>query len=148
MAKPGKGKTHTVSIIIQWHEGDEDITDSTPSDSEFRVKSLSRNFDGEAQGAGQHSPQDVPAQHSKNRLLPSDRIVLDALRARVPNGEKVTTFVRTRELETECGISRRQIQICLKRLSEKGYIKRLFDDINPGSTDGYRYQVSTAALRG
>jgi hypothetical protein len=148
MAKPGKGKTHTVSIVIQWHEEGADITDSPPDDSEFRVKSLSQSLDeGAAYDERQHSTQDIAAQRSSKRLLPSDRVVLDALRARIPQGEKVTRLVRTRELETECGISRRQVQICLKRLSEKGFIKRLLVDSAPGNTDGYRYQLSPNTLR-
>jgi hypothetical protein len=149
MAKSSKGKAHTVSIIIQWHEEDADMTDSTPSDSESKVRALSQSLsEGAAYEEGQHSTQDIAAQRSSKRLLPTDRVVLDALRARISDGEKVTTLVRTRELETECGISRRQVQICLKRLSEKGFIKRLLVDRSPGSTDGYRYQLSTDVPRG
>jgi hypothetical protein len=149
MAKHGKGKTHTVSIIIQWHEEDAEATNNAPSDSNFESASLSQRLNEEtAHDERQNSTQDVSVQRSSNRLLPSDRVVLDALRARIPRGGQVTTLVRIRELEAECGISRRQVQICLKRLSEKGFIKRLLEDASPGSTDGYQYQILNEVLRG
>jgi hypothetical protein len=149
MAKHGKGKTHTVSIIIQWREEDAEVMDNAPSNSKFEAASLSQRLDDEtAHYKGQHSTQDVGGQSSSNRLLPSDRVVLDALRARIPRGGQVTTLVRIRDLEVDCGISRRQVQICLKRLSEKGFIKRLLEDASPGSIDGYQYQLLNDVLRG
>jgi DNA-binding MarR family transcriptional regulator len=107
MAKRGKGKIRTVSIIIQWCEED----------------------------------AETKAQSPRKRLLPSDRVILDALRARLPKGEQVTKPVRTRELIDVCEISRRQVQICLRRLEEKGLIKRILDGTYIGQQSGYRYQI-------
>jgi len=84
---------------------------------------------------------ETKAQPSRKRLLPSDRVMLDALRTRLPKGEQVTLPVRTRELIDACEISRRQVQICLRRLQEKGLIKRILDGARVGQQGGYRYQI-------
>ncbi len=147
MAKAGKRKVHTISITIQWCE-EEAMADVALSGAEISTavqrEQSAKNETNDSKAPPSHN--DVSAQLSK-RLLPSDRVVLNALRARVPQGEQVTTLVRTRELEVECEISRRQVQICLKRLSEKRIIKRLLEDTCPGSADGYRYQLANNVLR-
>jgi len=147
MAKASKRKVHTISITIQLCE-DEAMADVALSGAEIStVVQRARSAENETNDSeALHSHNDVSAQITK-RLLPSDRVVLNALRARVPQGEQVTMLVRTRELVVECEISRRQVQICLKRLSEKGIIKRLLEDTSPGSSDGYRYQLAKDVLR-
>ncbi len=75
------------------------------------------------------------------RLRPTDKLVLDALRARVPEGVAETTPVTVRELMGECLISRRQVGICLRRLNEKGMINRVGDDALSGRAEGYRYRI-------
>lgn len=142
MAKPGKLKMHTVSITIQWREADTEIAYSNPGSSNPNATSLGQRLkEGAAYDNEQCGMQNEGARPTYKRLLPSDRIVLNALRSRLSRGEQVTTLVRTRELMVECDISRRQVQICLKRLSERGLIKRLVDAENVGSNVGYRYQI-------
>lgn len=79
--------------------------------------------------------------HATNRLRPTDKLVLDALRARVPEGSAETAPVTVRELMGECLISRRQVGICLRRLNEKGMINRVGDDALSGRAEGYRYLI-------
>jgi hypothetical protein len=150
MSKVGRGKVHTVSITIQWREEEAELAEGTFSSSNFDKSARSQQLvEGTTNGhAKQSHTRHASATRSSERLLPSDRIVLNALRARLPQGEKVTTLVRTRELQAECEISRRQVQICVKRLSEKGLIKRVIEAMNLGSTDGYRYHLSEDVLRG
>jgi hypothetical protein len=150
MAKPSKGKIRTVSIIIKWHEEETETAASNPTSANSGATSLRPRIKEETtQGHGaQINTQTQSVQQPRKRLLPSDRVVLDTLRARLPRGEQVTTLVRTRELMAACEISRRQVQICLRRLSEKGFIKRLLEDADPGNTDGYRYYLSKDALSG
>jgi hypothetical protein len=76
-----------------------------------------------------------------DRLRPTDKLVLDALRARIPQGETETPPVRVRELMGECFISRRQVGICLRRLNEKGMIRRVGEDTLSGRVEGYRYRI-------
>lgn len=76
-----------------------------------------------------------------DRLRPTDKLVLDALRARVPEGAAETAPVTVRELMGECFISRRQVGICLRRLNEKGMINRVGDDALSGRAEGYRYRI-------
>jgi predicted HTH transcriptional regulator len=76
-----------------------------------------------------------------DRLLPTDKLVLDALRARVPEGAAETAPVTIRELMRECFISRRQVGICLRRLNEKGMINRIGDDALSGRVEGYCYRI-------
>jgi hypothetical protein len=127
MTKTGKGRVRTVTISIQWHE------------DEIEAQNVSCNvvpvFTGNAPTFHRSKT------HSGNRLLPTDRLVLNALLSRVPQGEKMTIPVRVQELMTECLISRRQVQICLKRLSSKGLIKRLLDEMEVGGHKGYRYRI-------
>lgn len=92
-------------------------------------------------------PKQVRTSRSGSHLRPTDRLVLNALRARVPHGEQVTQRVRIQELIEECAISRRQAQICIKRLTERGLIKRLLDGITVGNREGYSYKISQDALK-
>lgn len=151
MAKVGKRKIHTVSVTIRWCE-EEVIAEVdhgehgspalvTAAQSQHHTKGTANN------GKAAHNIARMSALPPIKRLLPSDRVVLNALRARVPQGEQVTTQVRTRELESECEISRRQVQICVRRLRERGLIKRLIDDSDVGGNGGFRYHLSKDALR-
>ena len=67
--------------------------------------------------------------------------MFNALLQRVPRGKSMTLPVRVKELMIECEISRRQVQICLRRLAEMGLIRRLTDDIGLGSQKGFRYEI-------
>lgn len=83
----------------------------------------------------------VKVSQLSNRLRPSDKLVLIALRAKVPEGTLITPPVRVRDLMEECSISRKQVQICLKRLGEKRMISRITKGVIVGSQEGYRYRV-------
>jgi hypothetical protein len=147
MDKAGKFKVHTVCVTIQWCE-----EELMPEGGRGRV-ALTILAEGQRYTAGvvDEAPgnmSEAGARLSGKRLLPSDRVVLNALRQRVPRGKQVTTLVRTRELEAECELSRRQVQICVKRLSEKGFIKRLSKSMDSGNTEGCRYHLSKDVLCG
>jgi hypothetical protein len=142
MTKTGKGRVRTVTISIQWHE------------DEVEAQNISCNVAPDTSVQGHRPRNEITPiftssartfrrskTHSGNRLLPTDRLVLNALLSRVPQGEQMTIPVRVQELMTECVISRRQVQICLKRLSYKGLIKRLLDEMEVGGHKGYRYQI-------
>lgn len=92
-------------------------------------------------------PDQVRPPPSSKHLRPTDRLVLNALRARVPEGGQVTQSVRLQELIEECAISRRQVQICLKRLTESGLIERLLEGVSLGSSNGYSYKISQDILK-
>lgn len=144
MAKVGKRKVHTVSVTIQWYE-EEPVAQGAHSSAALAIVVQSQPCIAGADSDDKTlHPQ--PAQLVGKRLLPTDRLVLNALRSRVPLGKQITTQVRIRELEVECEISRRQVQICVKRLSEKGIIKRLIKNTELGGTSGYRYHLSNDAL--
>jgi hypothetical protein len=148
MRKVSRGKVHTVSITVQWREDEAELAEGTSSSLSFDKTAQSQQLTEEA-GRGDANRDRIhhaSETHSSKRLLPSDRVVLNALRARVPKGTQVTTLVRTRELQTECEISPRQVQICLRRLNEKGLVKRLLVGVTGGSQDGYHYQLSQDAL--
>lgn len=142
MANPSKGKMHTVTIFIQWREVDEWETQITlcsrapnySTQSQPNIKIID-NREDKARVTSTSSPR------SDKHLLPTDRLVLNALSARIPQGEQATLPMRVSELMGECEISRRQVQICLKRLGEKGFIKRLVIGEAAGSHEGYRYQI-------
>jgi hypothetical protein len=148
MDKVSTGKMHTLSITIQWREGETELAEGTSNDSNFDKTTQSQRFIAglDYGDAKRNSIYHAGATRSSKRLLPSDRVVLNALRARVPKGAQVTTLVRMRELQAECEISRRQVQICLKRLNEKGLIKRLHEEVTGGSQEGYHYQLSKDVL--
>lgn len=146
MDKVSKHKIHSVSVTIRWCE-EAVATDGEHCSLELNI--AARNSQDATEAVGRKLPHGVTetgARSRGKRLLPSDRIVLDALRQRIPKGEQVTTMVRTRDLEAECELSRRQVQICVKRLKERGLIKRLIEGTDSGSTGGYRYQLSKDVL--
>lgn len=151
MAKDGKHKIHTVSVTIRWCE-EEVIAEAGHGEhggpALVTAAQIKQHVEGTANnGEAAHNTARMSALPSIKRLLPSDRVVLNALRARVPWGEQITTQVRTRELEAECEISRRQVQICVRRLRERGLIKRLIDDSDIGGAGGFRYHLSKDVLR-
>lgn len=149
MDRVGKRKIHIVSVTIQWCEEDatsevkQDTVTHAPTAESQRSQKRSRVYDEKLR-----DPLDASARPHGKRLLSSDRVVLNALRQRVPRGKQVTTPVRTRELEVECELSRRQVQICIKRLSEKRFIKRLSNNADLGNTEGCRFHLSKDVLRG
>jgi hypothetical protein len=146
MTKSDKSKIHTVSIIIQWHEEDAEQAARNTCTSNGEATSVFKQLKaGVPHNDKQEDIQDRGTQRSSKRLLPSDRVVLDALRARVPRKKQVTIPVRTRELMATCGISRRQVQICLKRLTEQGLITRILDNV--GRQDGYQYLLSQSVFQ-
>ncbi len=101
---------------------------------------------------GESAPARVDVRHirsckagtapSRDRMLPSDRLVLNALLARVPQGKKVTRPVRLLEPMEECEISRSQARISLKRLNERGLVSRLLSGSCLGNQEGYSYKIS------
>lgn len=132
-----------MSILIQWCEvddgqADDSLTCNTQSivahDQQQTIVKIGSN---ERHGQTKREY----AQRADSRLLPTDKLVLGALRDRLPLGETVTPPIRLRELMEECSISRRQVQICLRRLGEKGMIGRLTEGVPLGNRDGYRYSV-------
>jgi hypothetical protein len=145
MVRASKGKIHTVSIIIQWREEDAALADSDSENLRFKESSLCQRVKKVARYTDKKSDShNKGAVRSGKRLLPSDRVVLNALCAYVPSGKHVTTPVRMRELVATCEISRRQVQICLRRLAEMKIIRRLTKGTSSGNQEGYRYQVSQA----
>lgn len=147
MAKLDKSKIRTISIIIHWCEADTEIGGYIPICSHMEAalrEPQAKNIP--AQDRRKHNTLDKRMRSPRKRMLPSDRVVLEALRARLPSGEQVTTPVRTREIMEVCEISRRQVQICLRRLIEKGYIKRLLQEDNLGNHTGHQYKLMRHAL--
>lgn len=139
----------TVSITIQWYEANDGRIREDAYIFKTGVKAKDKWHTGDKPRRGEfpdRSPQ-VRARRATPRLLPTDRIVLDALRAHVPRNKKTTPAVSIRELVEECRISRRQTQICLRRLEEMKIIKRLTEGSSLGTQEGYRYQVSQAMFR-
>ena len=142
MAKAGRNRVCRVSITIQWVEEygaelENAVSNLQPNLTQAQQQKASKVRTAERAARTQRMP--VPS--TASRLLPTDRIIIDALRRRVPEGDSATTPVSIKELMTECIISRRQVQICLRRLSEKKAIRRLIDEVSLGSPKGYRYQV-------
>ncbi len=143
MARSNKGKIHTVSIIIQWREESVELANDESNKLQLKEASLRRRVKKRVRYSGKKNGlHNKIAKRPNKRLLPSDRVVLNALRAYVPLGKHVTTPVRTRELTSVCEISRRQVQICLRRLAEKKIIKRLAEGSSFSNQEGYRYQIS------
>lgn len=141
MTKFRKGTLHSVSIFIYLRDEEHDRIEGTVPGT-----SHSPLFDKQSSQASarpnRRESSYKPKVGLKRLLLPTDRIVLNALHARIPWGEHTTELVCVRELAVECEISRRQVQICIKRLTEKRLIKRLVDEKNIGSNNGYRYWIS------
>lgn len=144
MSKVGKGKVYTITILIQWQDDDvadiEDIARGVQSNTTSRNKG-DRNY-ATPQGLKGKSAFHVSERHPQERLRPTDKLVLSALRASVSEGTQVTVPISVRELMVECQISRRQVQICLKRLIEKSLIERLVNAGDWGSHEGCRYQIA------
>lgn len=131
----------SITVIIRWREGEqEQATEITLYDAGSRVGPPSQ-MSRELLHKNRKSLPATAVEKQRKQLLPTDRVILDALRRRVPQGEQITTPVRNNELAEECEISRRQVQICLKRLAEKQLIRRLIDKINIGSHNGYSYRL-------
>jgi hypothetical protein len=137
---PDKSKVFTISIFIQWNDAPDRAATNRPH-SNRKVQGqhclVSRTS---ARKESCQTRKAEPSQHN-DRLLPTDKLVLNALQARVPQDEVLTPPVRLRELMKECSISRRQAQICLKRLGEKGMVSRITKGITVGSQEGYRYRI-------
>lgn len=146
MSRLDKGKLRTVFITIQWLEEDTEVADNKLINVRVpAATSESQHKKRLAQGDYNNGTLDKKTEPRK-RLLPSDRIVLQALRARLLYGGHVTAPVRAREIMDSCEISRRQVQICLRRLAEKGYIKRLIHKSDLGSNAGHQYRLTRQAL--
>jgi hypothetical protein len=146
MAKSGKGKVHIVSISIRWREEEAEQADGSMGTPHLEATAPSqRSEEVAAHDDKKDDSQGGGGQRSNKRLLPSDRIILDALRAYIPIGKQATTPVRLRELMATSELSRRQVQICLKRLADKGLIMRLLDGV--GNQEGYRFLLSPDVLR-
>jgi len=146
MPRLDKGKLRTVFITIQWLEGDTEVADNKLLNARVPAAvSEPHHKKRLAQGDNKDGTLDKKTEPNK-RLLPSDRIVLQALRARLPCGGHVTAPVRAREIMDSCEISRRQVQICLRRLAEKGYIKRLIHKSDLGSNAGHQCRLTRQAL--
>jgi hypothetical protein len=143
-----KGNVCRVSIDIQWDGDDENyksraiygkgLTKTDPPDH----RSTSTRID---RSSISNSTED--ARPLAVRLHPTDRLVLNALHARLPKGKRITSPVRLRELMGECGISRSQARICLRRLAEKEIVKRVTEGVALGSHVGYRYELFRYVLR-
>ena len=132
----------SITVIIRWREGEqEQATEITLHDGGPRTPPLGQMSRELLQG-NEKDLSAAPVEKSRKQLLPTDRVILDALRRRVLRGTQTTIPVRNGELAAECEISRRQVQICLKRLTDRRLIKRLIDESGVGAHAGYRYLMS------
>lgn len=147
--KDNRNRVCTVSITIQWCEANNgQVTDAIRNIKSAVIAKTKQNIGVKLQSDEYFNrSRRVITPRSISRLLPTDRIVLDALRARVPRNKRTTPAVSIRELVAECMISRRQVQICLRRLEEIKIIRRLIEGSSLGNQEGYRYQVSQAMFR-
>jgi hypothetical protein len=137
----GVSAESTISIRVQLH-GVKETFRSGPKSRQGAADGLLSVPSSNKKKERSHTQRGASVR-STNRLLPTDKLVLDSLRGRVPYGENETPPVRARELMGECSISRRQVGICLRRLNEKGMIIRVSEDSAPGRGDGYRYRILT-----
>lgn len=136
-----------ISIIIDWQDSADGKENILFISRQSETRQSKRKVVIAAHGDKTHSrSRRVSHSRSPNRLLPTDRLVLNALRARVQQGTQVTKPVRLQELMEECEISRSQVRICLKRLTEKGLVNRLDDGVRLGSQEGYSYKLSQEVL--
>lgn len=136
-----------LSVVIQLHDQaggkEQHITISRyPTKGQHRHKDDKVPQDNYAS----NSSRRLSASQSGGRLLPTDRLVLNALRARISEGEQATKPVRLQELMDECGISRSQARICLKRLTEKGLVNRVNGEARVDNQEGYSYKLSKDVL--
>lgn len=136
-----------LSVVIQLHDraGGKEQS-ATISKDDANPQSRHEDHTVTHDDADGTSSRQSRAAQRRVRLLPTDRLVLNALRARVPEGEQLTKPVRLQELMEECAISRRQAQICLKRLTEMELINRLSDGMSLGNKDGYPYKILQGLL--
>jgi DNA-binding MarR family transcriptional regulator len=146
MTKVSTGKVYTITILIQWQDGDDAGRQNIARGAKSNRASRKQRGANYASHHVSDSRRDfhIPEQSSKGRLRPTDRLVLGALRANVSEGTLVTVPISVRELVAECQISRRQVQICLKRLIEKELIERLINAEDWGSHKGCRYRIVEA----
>jgi hypothetical protein len=141
MTKGGTGRVRTLSVIIQWSEdqGEEIyISHCINNEAKETVSKADAKYGG---GTNRRHFSSQGSSKPDTRLRPTDRLILNALRARLHENGQVTAPVTTKELMEECSISRRQVQICLRRLSERGWIERLQAGGNFGNQEGFRYQL-------
>jgi hypothetical protein len=131
------GNVRSITVTIRWHEQGQ-AAELILHEEESGIGSRAERNGELPSDNGKRLPR-AASEKSKRKLLPTDRVILDALRKRVPRGDRVTVPVRNGELMEECSISRRQVQICLKRLTGKRLIKRLVNETDIGSHTGYRY---------
>lgn len=146
MAKADRNKVCIVSITIQWCEANDGHTREADRNPELGIptKSKQNTERGSRSDEFTNRSRQVHVSRTIDRLRPTDRIVLDALRAHMPENKRVTPAVRISQLVSECMISRRQVQICLRRLEGMKIIRRLTNSSSLGSQEGNRYQVSKA----
>jgi|SRR5215213_5412809 len=143
MVKADRNRVFTISIVIQWCEQDDEEAENnrgrphckSAAQDQQRTRAKVRKAERPIGTKRMRTP------NTPSRLLSTDKLVLNALHARILHGEAITPPVRLRELMEECSISRRQVQICLRRLSERGMITRITEGVTLGSQEGYRYHV-------
>lgn len=132
----------SITVTIRWRVGEqEQAAEISLHDAELRTSPAGRQ-NPELSPVNRKALPRAAVEKAGKRLLRTDKVVLDALRRRVPRGEQITMHVRNGELAEECEISRRQVQICLKRLTDRELIKRLIGESGVGSHTGYRYLMS------
>lgn len=142
---PDEDKVSTISISIQWRSAPDYMTANGSHDLTTNRAELAQPPAAVTSVREElRQTQGISISQPRDRLRPTDRLVLYALHARVPQGQKVTLPVRLHELMDECSISRKQVQICLKRLTEKGMISRVTEGVVVGTQEGYRYHISQA----
>jgi hypothetical protein len=129
----------SITVTIRWHDRGQ-AAELILHEEELRLGSRAEKIRELPSKSGKRPPR-VAVEKSGKKLLPTDRVILDALRKRVPQGDQATVPIRNGELMEECSISRRQVQICLKRLAGKGLIRRLLEAADIGSHAGYRYFI-------
>ena len=149
MVKASRNRICTISITIEWCDAnDAEATEATFSLKPNVIARGQQNLRAKSQrNAYSDRSRQAHPQRTVLRLLPTDRIVLDALRARVPRNKRMTPAVSVRELVAEGRISRRQTQICLRRLEAMKIIRRLSEGSSLGNQEGYKYQVSQAMFQ-
>lgn len=138
-----KRKLSFISICVHLNQESRDTptTDSNSLQPDRNVVDQHYTLQARERRVESYRASQVQVSELNNRLRPSDRLVLIALCAKVPEGTSITPPVRVRELMEECSISRKQVQICLKRLGEKRMISRITKGVTVGSQEGYRYRI-------
>jgi DNA-binding MarR family transcriptional regulator len=129
----------SITVTIHWHDEEQEQATEITLQKGGVWTSLQRETSRKLLSRNKKTSSQISVGKPKSQLLPSDRVILDALLKRALHGDRITVPVRNGDLAAECEISRRQVQICLKRLIEKGLIKRLMEGADAGSNSGYRY---------